>query len=269
MRRFAVALLALWVLPAPVFAEDVFELEVIPRETLASGDTEVELHANGIPGRVRLNDLDDIGPLDRPFHVSVELSHGWSERLEAGIFVQTAPVVRSHGARLAGGHARLKYSFSRMKRQPFDVSLVAEFGINRTAFDENRAVVEVVPILERRLKRATLVANPEWSIPVSGPDAGSSPKFGLAAKIEWEHNSIVSTGAEYYWKTESLHHFDPDADRHHFLMPVIDLKLSSDWEFNVGAGHCLVDRRDRWVVKTIVAYAFRAQPKPADRELSN
>ena len=40
------------------------------------------------------------------------------------------------------------------------------------------------------------------------------------------------------------------------LMPAMDIKLSPVWELNLGAGHCLTDLDERWVLKSIVGYSF-------------
>lgn len=253
MRRFVT--LALWLFSggASASAQDLFEIEVLPHETTAAGETSIDLHTNGIPGSAS---LATITTTDHPFHASVELSHGWTDHYETGVFLQTAPVARPHGVRFAGGHIRPKFRFPSTRRVPFAVSLAVEYGINRTVFDENRQTLEIVPIVERRAGRLLLSLNPEWSVTIRGPETPSVPKVSAAGKAAWQATPHVSAGVEYYWKTEALKHFDPVVDRHHFAMPVVDIDLSPEWELNVGAGHCLTASRERWVLKSIVGYRF-------------
>src|SRR5262249_7798032 len=128
---------------------------------------------------------------------------------------------------------------------PIEVSLAMEYGFNRTVFDENRQTLELVPIVQSRQGRLTMIANPEWSMVVKGPESGTPPKFSFAGKIAWQSTPTIAAGAEYYWKSEALKHFNPEAERHHILMPAMDVRLSRDWELNLGGGHCLTDASER------------------------
>ena len=252
--RLSIVLVCACLCPLPAVAQDLFELEVFPSATAGEGETRIGIHANGLPGRA----VAAASPtIDHPFHASVELSHGWTDRFETAVFLETAPLARAQGARFAGGHVRPKYRFARPPGLPFDVSLAVEYAINRIVFDDNRQTLEFVPILERRQGRLSLVANPEWAIAIKGPENASLPKFSTAAKVQWQTRPRVSMGFEYFWKTEALKHFDPDIDRHHFLLAVMDVRLSDDWELNIGAGRCLTDPRENWIVKMIVGYRLR------------
>jgi hypothetical protein len=251
--RCAVVLLLAWVGATPVSAQDLFELEVFPAQTLPAGTTALELHGNGIPGS---KSPGGVATTDHPIHASLEVGHGWTEHFETAAFLETAPIARQDGEIFAGGHVRSQYWFSSSPILPFDLSLAVEYQVNRFAFDVNRQMLSIVPILERRDGRMSVLVNPEWSMAIRGPDHESLPKLSASAKVAWQATPGVSAGAEYYWKTEALKHFNPDVDRHHFLLPVMDLHLSPDWELNVGAGHCLSDANERWIVKSIIGYHF-------------
>jgi hypothetical protein len=242
---------SLW--PAHSFAQDLFELEVFPYETAPRGETEIAAHLNGIPGRTATGAPATV---DYPFHVSVELSHGWTDRFELAVFLESAPVSRSDGARFAGGHVRSTYHVPALSFLPFEVAALAEYGVNRTPFDDARQVVEIVPIVGRRMGRFAWTINPTWSTVIEGPES-PAPKWSASAKVEWHMGGELTPGLEYYWKPEILKHFVVDADRHHILLPVVDVGLSSGWELNVGAGHCVTDPKENWVLKAIVGYRFR------------
>src|SRR5438132_10455235 len=93
--RFAIVLVWTCLCPLPAVAQDLFELEVFPSATAGEGETRIGNHANGLPGRAVTAGSPTI---DHPFHASVELSHGWTERFETAVFLETAPLARAQGA---------------------------------------------------------------------------------------------------------------------------------------------------------------------------
>jgi len=74
------------------------------------------------------------------------VTHGWTPRFEAGAFIETAPVVPAHGTRFGGGHIRPKIRLLEMEHVPLKIGLVAEYGFNRVAFDENRQTIRGLPV---------------------------------------------------------------------------------------------------------------------------
>jgi hypothetical protein len=242
-----------WAQPALASAQDLFEIEVFPSELAAPGETFVDLHTNAMTGASIVGETTSI---DHPFHASVELTHGWTKRFETGVFLETAPAVRAHGARFGGGHIRPKFHLFESARVPLNISLAAEYRFSRGVFDQNRQAVEIVPIVETRAGRFNIIGNPAWAVTVDGPDAASLPKLSASARVEWGRGRRLTPGVEYYWKTEALKHFDANVDRHDFVMPTVDLALASDWSVDFGVGHCIVGDSERWIMKSIVGYRF-------------
>ena len=68
-------------------------------------------------------------------------------------------------------------------------------------------------------------------------------------------NSDLFVGLEYYSDLGEIGNFRKPADQQHTLFAVTDFKLGV-FGVNFGVGYGLTPASDRFVVKTIVAYAF-------------
>ena len=110
---------------------------------------------------------------------------------------------------------------------------------------------------ERQDGRLYLSINPDLSLAIKGPDAGSAPAFEPNAKIAWDVTRTVTAGLEYYAETGPVKHFDPLSDQHHILVPALDLNVSPDWELNFGVGKGLTNTSEHWILKAIVGYRFK------------
>lgn len=163
-------------------AQNLFEVQVFPDEILKRGETEVEFHSVVMPSGTRLPDR----MLDRSSHVhmSFELSHGWSDRFETGVFLETSPSMDDAHAAFTGFHFRPKYRFNEWQRFPFHVSVSAEYAFVKNPGDlEFRQALAVTPIFERHLRSFELSLNPSFEFALRGPDAGGSPVFEPSAKL--------------------------------------------------------------------------------------
>lgn len=251
-------LLALCAISAarPAAAQDLFEIQVYPYDTVEPGHTMLEFHTNFIPSGTKTAERG-VFPADRQFHVTAEITHGFTKYFETGFYLETAPYVPNEGAKFTGWHVRPRFRFPESARFPFRVSLSLEYAFNRPGFDVNSQTLEIRPIFERQDGRLYLSINPDLSLATKGPDAGSAPAFEPNAKIGWDVTKAISAGLEYYAETGPVKHFDPLSKQHHILFPAVDLNVSPDWEFNFGIGKGLTDTSEHWIVKAIVGYRFK------------
>lgn len=232
-------------------AQNLFEVQVFPDEILKRGETEVEFHSVVMPSGTRLPDR----MLDRSSHVhlSFELSHGWSDRFETGVFLETSPSIDDEHAAFTGFHFRPKYRFSEWQRFPFHVSVSAEYAFVKQPGDlAFRQALALTPIFERHLRAFELSLNPAFEFALNGPDAGDSPVFEPSAKAASRVSSTVWVGVEYYAETGPIKHFEPLAEQHHLLFPTVDVRSPSGWDLNVGVGRGLTGASEHWVLKLIV-----------------
>jgi hypothetical protein len=236
-------------------AQNLFEVQVFPDETLNRGETSVEFHNVVIPSGTRLAD-DQIDPSSH-VHLSAEIAHGWSNRFETAVFVETSPFSDDRHAALTGFHFRPKLRLAEWPPFPFHVSVSLEYAFLKDAGDTDfRQALALTPIFERHLRRFELSFNPTLEVALTGTGAGSSPVFAPSAKMASKVARSIWLGVEYYAETGSIKRLEPLAEQHHLLIPVIDIHTSSGLELDFGVGRGLTGSSEHWVVKTILAIAF-------------
>jgi hypothetical protein len=230
-------------------AQNLFEVQVFPDETLGRGDTELELHSIVMPSGTRLPD-EMLDP-SRHVHVSVEVSHGWTNAFETGVFVETSQSSDDQHPALTGLHFRPKYRLAEWAPFPFHVSVSLEYAFIKQPGDlAFRHAIAITPILERHVGRFESF-NPAMEIALKGPDAGTSPTFGPSAKVATRASRALWVGLEYYAETGSIRR-EPLAEQHQLILPVVDIRSTSGWELNLGAGRGLTGGSEHWLVKSIL-----------------
>src|SRR5205807_3676978 len=166
-------------------AQDLFEIQVYPYGTVEPGRTMLEFHTNFTPSGTRTFE-DGLFPNDRQFHVTMEVTHGFTKNFETGFYLETAPYVPNEGAKFVGWHIRPRFSIPEIRNFPFNVSLSFEYAFNQRDFDPNSQTLEIRPIFERERGRLYLSINPSMSVAIKGPDAGTAPGFGPSGKVGWD-----------------------------------------------------------------------------------
>jgi hypothetical protein len=239
--------------PARASAQDLFELEVFEFETTAPGTYAVGLHTNGVPQPDRR--LETPASAHHPVHVSVEVTRGWTERLDTALFVQTAPLGPSQSRWFAGGHLRTKVRFVDGPELPFRLAVSAEYGFNRSPFDDELQTVELTPILDRRIGRLALIANPSVEFVTGGDAQGIEPTFDLAARAAWSVSPSLSLAVDYFSRPGTTRHLDLDEQAHHLIFSTMELTLQEGWTISFGAGHC-VTSSEPWIVRSVVGFRF-------------
>ncbi|MBI3490913.1 MAG: hypothetical protein HY047_03850 [Acidobacteria bacterium] len=256
LRILAAALLVWSAAPARAHAQDVFEIQVYPYDTMEPGRTMFEFHTNFVPSGTKGIDTGGVYGNHHQFHETLEITHGWTKRFETGFYLETA-YVPDVGYKFTGFHIRPRFSVPEAESFPFKFSLSLEYAWNQEGFDPNSQTLEIRPILAREQGRLYLSINPDMSLAVKGPDAGTAPSFEPIGKAGWNFTMQVQAGVEYYSETGTIKHFDPLSDQHHILFGAADLDVSPDWEINFGVGHGLTGTSEQWIVKGIIGYRFK------------
>jgi hypothetical protein len=88
-------------LGAPASAQDLFEIQVYPYETVEPGHTMLEFHTNFVPSGTKTTD-EGLFANNHQFHVTAEITHGWTKNFETGFYIETAPYVPGVGAKFTG-----------------------------------------------------------------------------------------------------------------------------------------------------------------------
>ena len=104
------------------------------------------------------------------------------------------------------------------------------------------------------------IRNADWEFIVNPIVDISFGKFGEAdfapaARLARKLGPDLFVGLEYYSDFGEIGNFAKLADQQHLLFAVTDFKLSV-FDVNFGVGYGLTPGSDRWVIKSIVGYAF-------------
>ena len=87
IRHFMLVLLCLASVPS--LAQDNYEIQVYPAETVKPGQTMLELHSNfTFQGAKRT--IDGVLPTEHAWHETVEITHGFTDWFETGFYIFTA-----------------------------------------------------------------------------------------------------------------------------------------------------------------------------------
>jgi hypothetical protein len=250
-RSVGVCAVVLCLSAPPAVAQNLFEVQVFPDETIGRGEMQVEFQNVVIPAWTAHAGAP--AATTGHVHVSVELTRGWTDWFETGVFLETAPDVDDRHPSLAGWHVRPKFRIGAWQRFPFHVSASVEYAFFENAGDRTfRQAVTITPIFEHHSRSWELSLNPGFEIPVRGPDAGSGPVFEPSAKLATRAAELVSVGVEYYAETGSIRHIDPVSAQQHLVFGAVDVGSKSVWNFNVGLGRGLTGGTEHWVLKSIL-----------------
>lgn len=236
-------------------AQDLFEIQVYPYETVEPRHTMVELHMNYTPsGTTRAE--NGVFPNHHQFHFTVEATHGLTHHFELAGYLVTA-YVPDVGPKFAGARIRPRVRAPESWRLPFRFSLSTEVGFNKHQFDPNTITLEIRPILEREFGKWYVSVNPDFSKSFRGPDAHRGPGFEPGLKVSYNLTKILAPGIEYYAETGPISHFLPLGEQHHLIFPTLDLNVSPEWELNFGVGRGLTGSSEHWIVKWIIGRRFK------------
>src|SRR5206468_1414221 len=165
-------------------AQDLFEIQVYPYETVAPGRTMVELHNNFFPSGTK-DALPGEFAQHHQAHTTLEVTHGFTQYFECAGYLVTASHVPGHGAEYAGARIRPRFRLPETPSLFFNISVSFELGFNQREFEANTRTLEIRPILEHQEGRLYLSINPDLSKALKGPDQHEAPEFEPGVKVAW------------------------------------------------------------------------------------
>ena len=238
----------------PGFAQDNYEIQVYPAETVKPRHTMVELHSNfTFQGSKKTE--NGVLPTQHAWHETVEITRGFTDWFETGFYIFTS--ARSgDGWQWVGNHIRPRVRVPERWKWPVGVSLSTEFGYQRREFTGNTWTWEIRPIIDKTVGRWYLAFNPNLEKSISGLDEKKGFEFSPNFKVGYDITKKVSAGLEYYGVLGPIGNLDPLREQQQQIMPSIDLDLSPRWEFNFGVGVGVTPSTEHLLVKLILGYRF-------------
>jgi hypothetical protein len=253
--RTPVLVLGLCVLArVPALAQDNYEIQVYPYETVAPGHTMIELHSNfTIDGTKTV--VDGVQPSNHAMHETVEITQGFTDWFETGFYIFTS-IQPEGGWQWVGDHIRPRVRVPPSWKWPVGVSLSTELGYQRASFSADTWTWEIRPIVDRTIGRWYLSFNPTLDRSWHGPGVNKGVEFSPNAKFGFDFTERIAGGLEYYAAYGPITDFERFREQQQQIMPAIDIDFGPQWEFNFGVGVGLTGATDHLLVKCIVGRRF-------------
>ncbi|MDH6257103.1 hypothetical protein [Bradyrhizobium sp. BR13661] len=140
-----------------------------------------------------------------------------------------------------------------------------EFSNETPPFSQSRFSMEIRPIIGVRNSDYEFIVNPIVDIHFG---RFAEQHFTPAARIARKFGDDLFAGFEYYSDLGQIGHFDRFSDQQHTLFAVTDFKAGV-FDVNFGVGYGLTPASDRFVVKTIIGYAFPVPGQKPDTRMSS
>ena len=250
MRRNHV-LLFFSIFTSPAFCQADNEIQVYASAITQKNITFVEVHSNyTFRGKNNLANSSSA----RYLNESLEITHGIGHNFEIGVYFFTTESPDKHYQYL-GSHIRPRYTVPDKWKWPVGVSLSVEFGFLRP--DRKSDYIwegEIRPIIDKTIASWYFSFNPNMDFALTGDDKhlGITPQFKTVYTIRGK----VGIGAEYYGAFGTFRKILPGKEQEHLLGPVIDLYLSSAWEFNGGYLFGLTPESNHGIFKLLIGRRF-------------
>ncbi len=239
----------------PAFAQDNYEIQVYPSETLTPGKTMIELHSNFTISGSKKTD-DGTVPTNHALHETIEITQGITNWFETGFYIFTSynPIRGGYG--WVGDHIRPRVRAPESWHLPVGLSLSAEVGYQRAKYSPDTWSLELRPIIDKQLGKWYMSFNPTLDRSFHGPGVASGMVFSPNFKAGYDVTKKVNVGFEYYGSLGPVTGFDPIREQQQQLIPSVDLNLSENWEFNAGLGVGVTGSTDHLILKFIVGRRF-------------
>jgi len=252
-------------------AQDNYEIQVYPSDTMPPKTLLIELHSNFT---VEGSTTTQFGmlPTQHQAHETIELTQGINDWSEVGFYIFTA-AKNGYGIDWVGDHIRPRVRVPPRWHWPVGLSLSSEFGYARPAFANPTWSWQFMPIVDQSIGRWYWSVNGTmvWNIHVVPAPASYIPAekqayyrdvaprgvtFGPAATLTYAPSKYYNIGVEYYSYYGEWGNFVSLHNQQQQFFPVVNLFVSPKWEINVGAGWGATAGTDHLIVKCIVGRSF-------------
>jgi hypothetical protein len=226
------------------------EIQVYNADIAAVGQFTIQQHLNYTP--IGLKDPPFPGGLvsNGAINGTPEFAYGVTDWWELGLYLPFA--IQDQQFLSNGFKLRTLFVSPNAEQRDFFYGINFEFSNTMPKFAQTRFALEIRPIIGVRNADYEFIVNP---ILDAGFGKLGELDFAPAARLARKLGKDLFVGLEYYADFGEIGNFPKLADQQHTLFAVTDFKLGV-MDVNFGVGYGLTPASDRWVVKTILGYAF-------------
>jgi hypothetical protein len=231
-----------------------YEIQVYGADTVAPGNTMVELHSN-FTALGQQHVIDGVYPTYHQEHETIEITQGITDWSEVGFYIFTSEQ-NGHGVQWVGDHIRPRVRVPDSWHWPVGFSISTEIGYQRPVYSPDTWTWEIRPIIDKAIDRWYFAVNPALERTWHGPDARHGVGFAPAAKVGYDFTQKISGGIEYYADYGRFFAWDSFHNQQQQFFAVTDLNVSPKWEFNFGVGIGVTGSTDHLIIKAIIGRRF-------------
>src|SRR5579863_8905534 len=148
MRIFFCWIMLGFSMPLTGKAQDNYEIQVYGSQTVAKGNTMVELHSNyTFDGSKTVT--DGVLPTNHVFHETIEITHGWNSWFETGFYFFNT-LGNDGRTTYVGSHIRPRVMVPAAWKWPVGVSLSLEGGYQKREYSVDDWTLEIRPIVDKQ-----------------------------------------------------------------------------------------------------------------------
>jgi hypothetical protein len=233
-------------------AQAVDEIQVYNAGIAAPGQLTIQQHLNYVALGLKQPPFPGGLVSNGSLNGTPEFAYGLTDWWEVGLYLPFAIQDRQ----LLSDSVKLRTLFVSPHADQRDFFYGVNFELSNTTpkFAQTRFGLEIRPIIGVRNTNWEFIVNPIVDIGFGKyGQADFAPAVRLARKLDRD----FFVGLEYYADFGEIGRFGRLPDQQHTLFAVTDFKLGV-FDVNLGFGYGLTPSSDRFVVKTIVGYAFPA-----------
>jgi hypothetical protein len=233
-------------------ARAVDEIQVYNAGIAAPGQLTIQQHLNYVALGLKQPPFPGGLVSNGSINGTPEFAYGLTDWWEVGLYLPFAIQDRQ----FLSDSVKLRTLFvsPHADQRTFFYGVNFELSNSTPKFAQTRFGLEIRPIIGLRHAQWEFIVNPIVDIGFGKyGQANFAPAVRLARKLDQD----LFVGLEYYADFGEIGRFGRLADQQHTLFAVTDFKLGV-LNVNLGLGYGLTPSSDRFVVKTIVGYAFPA-----------
>jgi len=231
-------------------AEATDEIQVYNAGIAAPGQFTIQQHLNYVPLGVKQPPFPGGLISNNSINGTPEFAYGVTDWWEVGLYLPFA--IKDQQFLSDAFKLRTLFVSPNAEQRNFFYGVNFEFSNTMPRFSQSRFGLEIRPIIGVRNADWEFIVNP--IVDVSFGKYGEAD-FTPAARVARKLAPDTFVGLEYYSDFGKIGNFSGLADQQHTLFAVTDFKLGV-FDVDFGVGYGLTPASDRWVVKTIVGYAF-------------
>jgi hypothetical protein len=238
------------------------EIQVYNAGIAEVGQFTIQQHLNYVPLGVKEPPFPGGIISNNSINGTPEFAYGLTDWWEVGLYLPFS--IKDQTFYSDAFKVRTLFVSPHAEQRNFFYGVNFEFSNETPPFAQTRFAMEIRPIIGIRNAEYEFIVNP--IIDTSFGRFGETD-FAPAMRLARKFGDDLYAGFEYYADFGKIGDFKAVDEQQHTLFAVTDFKLGV-LDVNFGVGYGLTPASDRWVVKTILGYAFPVaggKAEPGDR----